>query len=328
MIVLLDTIFQIRYSRLESSNDGGFAMLGINLNNYHLPDSIKERVSNIYQQNQNRISNNQEQLLIGETGYTAPDPAIVTDAIIALALGKNILLKGPTGSGKTKLAELISYIFHQPMHAINCSVDLDAEALLGYKTLSYDEDNKAHITFVSGPVEKAMKRGHFLYIDEINTAKAETLPILNGVLDYRRMVLNPFTGETVRAHEQFGVIAAINEGYVGTTPLNEALKNRFVVIEVPYLQGEPLLDMLKEQSILRDEALLKQFVTLSSDLISKVRDGQISEEGASIRSLLDACDLAVYMKPTRAIQRAIVDKLDDDREKAAVQNIAETIFGR
>jgi nitric oxide reductase NorQ protein len=300
----------------------------IDYTKYEIPESIQERISKIHSQNQNRITGDEYELLIGEKGYTAPEMTIITDAMIALSLGKNVLLKGPTGSGKTKLAELLSHLFHQPMQSINCSVDLDAEALLGYKTLSYDDDNKAHITFVSGPVEKAMKHGHILYIDEINTAKAETLPILNGVLDYRRMVLNPFTGETVRAHEQFGVIAAINEGYVGTTPLNEALKNRFVVIEVPYLQGELLLEMLQEQSLLKDEQLLKQFTMLSSDLISKVKDGQISEEGASTRSLLDACDLAVYMKPARAIQRAIIDKLDDEREKAAVQNIAETIFGR
>lgn len=55
-------------------------------------------------------------------------------------------------------------------------------------------------------------------------AKPETLPILNGVLDYRKMMTNPFTGEVIKASEGFGVIAAINEGYVGTVPLNEALK--------------------------------------------------------------------------------------------------------
>ncbi|WP_273852706.1 ATP-binding protein [Guptibacillus spartinae] len=290
---------------------------------FDIPDKIQDRI-----EDRRDANPNSNHYLIGSEGYTAPDMSIVKDAVTALILGKNVLLKGPTGAGKTKLAELISYFFNQPMYSINCSVDLDAEALLGYKTLSYDEQNNAHITFIPGPVENAMKNGELLYIDEINTAKAETLPILNGVLDYRRMVLNPFTGETVRAKENFGVIAAINEGYIGTAPLNEALKNRFIVIEVPYLQGEALKEMLSEQSLLDDSNLLDQFVTLSADLQSKVRDGQISEEAASPRSLLDACDLTTFMEARRAIKRAITDKLEDEREKAAVENIAETIFGR
>ena len=66
-------------------------------------------------------------------------------------------------------------------------------------------------------------------------AKPETLPILNGVLDYRRSITNPFTVEVIKAEPSFGVIAAINEGYVGTVPMNEALKNRFVVVDVPNL---------------------------------------------------------------------------------------------
>ncbi len=290
---------------------------------FDIPDKIQNRI-----EDRRDANTNPDHYLIGSEGYTAPDMSIVKDAVTALILGKNVLLKGPTGAGKTKLAELISYFFNQPMYSINCSVDLDAEALLGYKTLSYDEQNNAHITFIPGPVENAMKNGELLYIDEINTAKAETLPILNGVLDYRRMVLNPFTGETVRAKENFGVIAAINEGYIGTAPLNEALKNRFIVIEVPYLQGEALKEMLSEQSLLDDSDQLDQFVTLSADLQSKVRDGQISEEAASPRSLLDACDLTTFMEARRAIKRAITDKLEDEREKAAVENIAETIFGR
>ncbi|MED4271734.1 MoxR family ATPase [Geobacillus stearothermophilus] len=263
--------------------------------------------------------------LIGSDGYTAEDEAIVHDAAIALALGKNVLLKGPTGSGKTRLAETLSALFGQPMHSINCSVDLDAEALLGFKTIVH-RDGQAVIEYVPGPVIRAMEKGHLLYIDEINMAKPETLPILNSVLDYRRRLTNPLTGEVVEAKPTFGVIAAINEGYIGTVPLNEALKNRFVVIDVPYVQGETLKSVIMAQTTLTDDALINRFVALSADLLAQVRNGQVAEEAASVRALLDACDLAVHIPPLRAIERSIIDKLDDERERAAVRNIAETWF--
>ncbi|MRX72926.1 AAA domain-containing protein [Bacillus lacus] len=263
--------------------------------------------------------------LIGEKGFTPADTHILFDAVVALALGKNVLLKGPTGSGKTKLAELLSNLFSQPMHSINCSVDLDAEALLGYKTLEH-QNGAAAIAFVPGPVVKAMQKGHLLYIDEINMAKPETLPVLNGVLDYRKTITNPFTGDVVKAADGFGVIAAINEGYVGTVPLNEALKNRFVVIDVPYIQGEQLKSVLTAQSSLSEDKTVSSFVAFSADLLAAVQNGQISEEAASIRALLDTCDLSQYLPPLRAIERGIVDKLEDEREKAAIRNIAETLF--
>ncbi len=267
----------------------------------------------------------EEKALIGSAGYTPPHKSVLFDAIVTLLLGKNLLLKGPTGSGKTKLAEFLSFLFSQPLHSVNCSVDLDVEALLGFKTLVQQEDRNV-IEFIQGPIIKAMNKGHFLYIDEINMAKPETLPVVNGVLDHRRSITNPFTGEIVSASEGFGVIAAINIGYIGTTPLNEALKNRFVVIDVPYLQGAELKSLLLKQSILKDESIIDRFVQLSADLIVLTQMGQISDEAASIRALMDACDLVTYLPPIRAIQRAIIDKLEDEREQAAVYNIAETLF--
>ncbi|GMB09496.1 AAA family ATPase [Thermolongibacillus altinsuensis] len=286
-----------------------------------LPKEIEEIVT----KRKEMFANDADRYLIGKEGYTPSDSAILYDAIVALALGKNVLLKGPTGSGKTKLAETLSAIFGQPMHSINCSVDLDAEAMLGFKTID-QKAGQTTIEFVPGPVIQAMTKGHLLYIDEINMAKPETLPILNGVLDYRKMITNPFTGEVVKAKDTFGVIAAINEGYVGTVPLNEALKNRFVVIEVPYIQGETLKQVLRNETKLTDETLIDRFVALSSDLITQVKNGYVSEEAASIRALIDTCDLAVYLPPLRAIERGIIEKLEDDREKAAVRNIAETLF--
>src|SRR5690625_2426659 len=240
-------------------------------------------------------------------------------------MGKNILLKGTTGTGKTKFAETLSHLFNQPMFSINSSVDLDAESLMGFKTLAY-ENNKQIIEFIPGPVTNAMKNGTFLYIDEINMAKPETLPLINGVLDYRRTITNPLTNEMIIAEEGFNVIAAINEGYIGTVPLNEALKNRFIVIEVPYLQGKQLKKLIESDTKLTDETKIKAFVQLSADLITAVEQGELSEDAASIRALLDACDLSTIIGEKRAIERAIIGKVDEEREKKLIENIANTLF--
>ncbi|KKE80175.1 MoxR family ATPase [Oceanobacillus caeni] len=286
---------------------------------YSLPESILAILE------KNRKTNNTLNAFIRKGGYMPPNIDLLVDAITALSMGKNILLKGPTGAGKTKFAETLSNLFNQPMFSVNCSVDLDSESLLGFKTLSY-EDEKQVIEFIPGPVINAMKHGTFLYIDEINMAKPETLPLINGVLDYRRTITNPFTNEMVTAKDGFGVIAAINEGYVGTVPLNEALKNRFVVIEVPYIKGEQLKQLIQTNTELKDDKTIDLFVKLSADFIQAVYQGKLSEDAASIRALLDACDLSVVIPPKRAIQRAIIDKLNEEREREFIYNLTETLF--
>jgi nitric oxide reductase NorQ protein len=287
--------------------------------NYELPDNIMNLLV------ESRTQTDQFQELIRQGGYMPPSMDLLIDAITALSMGKNILLKGPTGAGKTKFAETLSNLFHQPMFSVNCSVDLDAESLLGFKTLTY-QGEKQVIEFIPGPVINAMKHGTFLYIDEVNMAKPETLPLINGVLDYRRTITNPFTNEVITAKDGFGVIAAINEGYIGTVPLNEALKNRFIVLEIPYIEGEQLKSLIKSNSKLEEESTINLFVKLSSDLIQAVSQGKLSEDAASIRALLDACDLSVVIPPKRAIIRSIIDKLDEDREKEFVNNLADTLF--
>lgn len=264
--------------------------------------------------------------LIPAGGYKSPDENLFEDILLSVVLQKAVLLKGPSGSGKTKLAESIASLFQQPVHSINCSVDLDAESLLGFKTV-IQKEGQTLIDFVEGPVVKAMKEGHFLYIDEINMAKAETLPILHSVLDYRRMLTNPFTGEVIEAHPNFGVIAAINEGYIGTTPMNEALKNRFISFSIPYLAGEQLEGLVDEYFPQVDAALKQAMLALSADLQQQAINGLLSEEAASIRSLLDAIELAQYIVPLRAIQYAIAEKLEDQSEQQLVIELAKTWMG-
>lgn len=286
--------------------------------------SLPKQIIQLLEQDSKNAPLNIENSLL-HNDYIPPNKELLVDALTALHLGKNILLKGPTGSGKTKLAETLAYFFQKTMYSINCSVDLDAESLIGFKTLAYEE-KKQVITFIPGPVTNAMEKGAFLYIDEINMAKPETLPLINGVLDYRRKVTNPFTNEGITAKEGFNVIAAINEGYIGTVPLNEALKNRFIVIEVPYIQGEQLQDLINRNTNLTDKRTIDLFIQLSADFIQAVKQGKLAEDAASIRALLDACDLSTIIPPKRAILRSIVDKLEEEREKHFVQNIVDTLF--
>ncbi|NYF24715.1 AAA family ATPase [Sporosarcina sp. JAI121] len=261
--------------------------------------------------------------LIQEGGYVSPDPYLWEDVLISAVLKKPVLLKGPSGSGKTKLAQTISHYFNQPMQSINCSVDLDAEALLGFKTI-ISKDGETVIEFVEGPVVQAMKKGHILYIDEINMARPETLPILHSVLDHRRMLTNPFTGEVIFGHEDFTVISAINEGYVGTSPMNEALKNRFVSFTVPYLTGEQLESVMIDTNPNASKQLVEVFLHISNDLKKQVMNGLLSDEAASVRSLLDAMGLAEHIPVKRAIQYAIAEKLDDTIERRLVMELVDT----
>jgi len=261
--------------------------------------------------------------LIGEGGYISPDENLWNDILTAVVLKKPVLLKGPTGAGKTKLAESISELFQQPIQSINCSVDLDAEALLGFKTL-VQRDGQSAIEFVEGPVVTAMKQGHILYIDEINMAKAETLPILHSALDYRRMLTNPFTGEVIQAHPDFSVLAAINEGYIGTSPMNEALKNRFISYPIPYLSGEQLRGLWDREFPNADPKLKTFMLNLAADLMKQVENGLMSEEAASIRSLLDATALAMHIDTLRAVRYAIAEKLDDESERSLLMDLANT----
>ena len=123
--------------------------------NSFIADERSKRHARVYEAN--------DAALIQEGGYLPPIPYLWEDILTGVILKKPILLKGPSGSGKTKLAQSISHFFTQPMHSVNCSVDLDAESLLGFKTINATS-GQTIIEFVEGPVVHGNeKRTYSLY---------------------------------------------------------------------------------------------------------------------------------------------------------------------
>src|SRR5699024_8603602 len=151
-------------------------------------------------------------------------------------------------------------------------------------------------------------------------------PILNAALDYRRTLTNPLTGEEIVADENFLVIAAINIGYAGTMPMNEALLNRFNIVEIDYVSDNALLEILQQQSIQDDDYTLKKMTEFHRDRITKTKEGQITKESSSVRSLIDLADLTTLITESTALKRTVIDKLDNDQEKTAIYNAFKLHF--
>jgi nitric oxide reductase NorQ protein len=142
--------------------------------------------------------------------------------------GINILLKGPTGSGKTHLGAAYAANKGMLYYSLPCDVSVDPSALFG-KLMPTDEIGK--FEWIDGPVTQIVRNGGVLNISEVNFMPPRIASSLYPLLDSRRYVpLIGHKGEVVRAHPDLLIIADMNPNYRGTQDLNEAFKNRFPVI--------------------------------------------------------------------------------------------------
>jgi len=152
------------------------------------------------------------------------------DLIIqAMKREDDVLLIGPTGSGKTALMRYYCALHQRPYHRVSLNGGATAEDLIGHYIL------KDHCTeWIDGVLTQACRNGWTIVMDEINAAPSEVLFILNSLLDDERiLILSPKDGEIVVPHPDFRFIATCNpseQGYAGTNEMNEALLDRFETI--------------------------------------------------------------------------------------------------
>jgi len=247
-----------------------------------------------------------------------------------------VLLKGPTGCGKTRFVEYMSYYLGQlarggetddkpkvglPLVTIACHEDLTASDLVGRYLLEGQETK-----WIDGPLTRAVRVGAICYLDEIVEARKDTTVLIHPLTDHRRLLPIEKRGQILEAHENFLLCISYNPGYQNAMKdLKQSTRQRFVSLEFDY----PPRD-IEAQVIAHEGGVPAEIAGELAKLGQKVRHLKDHglQEGASTRLLIYAAKLiADGITPRRACATAVVWALTDDQEvQRSVEEVVATIF--
>ncbi len=145
-----------------------------------------------------------------------------------------VMLKGPTGCGKTRFVEHMAYRLKRPLISVACHEDLFASDLVGRYLLKNDET-----VWVDGPLTLAVREGAILYLDEVVEARKDTTVVIHPLSDNRRVLFIDKKGETIHAHPDFILVISYNPGYQSVLKdLKQSTRQRFVSLMFQYPEAE------------------------------------------------------------------------------------------
>lgn len=231
--------------------------------------------------------------------------------------GLSLLLKGPTGCGKTRFVEAMAYDLGRPLITVACHDDLTTADLVGRYLLQGDET-----VWVDGPLTRAVREGAICYLDEVVEARQDTTVVLHPLADHRRQLPIERLGVTLDAAPGFGLVVSYNPGYQSVLKdLKDSTRQRMVAIEL----GFPAADV--EESIVAHEAGVDGATAAElvrfGQAIRRLETGGLREV-ASTRVLIAAARLvAEGMTMREAARAAIAGPLTDD--VAVGQGLGEMI---
>lgn len=234
-------------------------------------------------------------------------------AISALLAGEHLLLVGPKATGKNVLAENLATLFGRPSRTISFHINTDAETLIGTDTFL---DGK--VTFRPGPIYDMAVRGGFGILDEINMARNDAVAVLHATLDFRRLIDLPGY-QPIHLSPAARFIATMNEGYLGTRELNEALVSRFVVLRVPMMDEGQTARLLDHQFPTLTDAAREALAGLFADLVKKESQSEISSKAVDLRGLLAALRLIEEgLSPLESLTMGLTNKAFDPFEQELI----------
>jgi nitric oxide reductase NorQ protein len=220
--------------------------------------------------------------------------------------GLSLLLKGPTGCGKTRFVEAMAHDLHRPLITVACHDDLSTADLVGRYLLKGSET-----VWVDGPLTRAVREGAICYLDEIVEARQDTTVVLHPLADHRRQLPIERLGVTLDAAPGFGLVVSYNPGYQSVLKdLKDSTRQRMVAIEFGFPSPEVEEGIVSHEAGV-DHAIAVELVRFGQ-AIRRLETGGLREV-ASTRVLISAGRLvAEGLSMRAAASAAIAGPLTDD----------------
>jgi nitric oxide reductase NorQ protein len=236
--------------------------------------------------------------------------------------GLPLLLKGPTGCGKTRFVAHMAARLGRPLYTVSCHDDLTAADLTGRYLLKGGDT-----IWVDGPLTRAVREGAICYLDEVVEARKDVTVVLHPVTDDRRSLPLERTGEFLDAPPEFMLVVSYNPGYQNVLKnLKPSTRQRFIALEFGFPAPDVEATIVARESGLPVDRCVP-LVRLANAL--RQLKGQDLEEGASTRLVLYCAALIRDgLKPSAAIATALLEPLTDDPEvRQGLTRVAEIALG-
>jgi nitric oxide reductase NorQ protein len=232
-----------------------------------------------------------------------------------------VMLKGPTGCGKTRFVEFMAWKLKRPLITVSCHEDLFSSDLIGRYLLL---DNET--VWNDGPLTRAVRSGAICYLDEIVEARKDTTVVIHPLSDDRRTLVIEKKGEIIPAHPDFALVISYNPGYQSVLKdLKQSTRQRFVSIEFDYPEASKEAEIVSHEAKI-DMETANRLVSLGRK-IRNIREHGLTE-GSSTRLLIYAGQLIRRgIEPSVACKIAVCLPLtDDNRLQETLSDLVDDLF--
>lgn len=249
-----------------------------------------------------------EQFRIRQQPFYQPQGDEVMLYTAAYAARLPVMIKGPTGCGKSRFVEYMAWKLGKPLITVACNEDMTAADLVGRYLLEADGTR-----WLDGPLTTAARIGAICYLDEIVEARQDTTVLIHPLTDHRRTLPLDKKGELIRAHEDFQLVISYNPGYQSLIKdLKQSTKQRFTAFDFDYPAAALESAILVSESGIAPETA-EQLVQIGA--AARRLKGHGLDEGVSTRLLVYAATLIQGgVAPRAACRMALVRPITDDRD--------------